>query len=152
MKPSIKVNSLKNWGIVVITLIFLSLYIGVLLGWLKPFSENALVMRLEPILFFTVGYYFANLPAQKNLVEMKDRCDYQTKKAEAAQSAREQAEKERIILEGKIWDVRKILVLALSKTKSKNMIETNFADDAEDHNANFRHSVKMAIEILNSKN
>ena len=41
-------DTLKNWIMVVLTLIFISLYGAALIGWLKPLADEKMVMRLEP--------------------------------------------------------------------------------------------------------
>jgi len=55
-------DALKNWIMVVLTLIFISLYGAALIGWLKPLADDRMVMRLEPIIFVIIGYYFGRLP------------------------------------------------------------------------------------------
>jgi len=55
-------DTLKNWIMVVLTLIFISLYGAALVGWLKPLADEKMVMRLVPIIFVIIGYYFGRLP------------------------------------------------------------------------------------------
>ena len=51
-------DALRNWIMVVLTLIFVSLYAAALLGWLKPLADEKMVLRLEPIIFVIIGYFF----------------------------------------------------------------------------------------------
>ena len=53
-------EALKNWIMVVLTLIFILLYGAALIGWLKPLADEKMVMRLEPIIFVIIGYYFSS--------------------------------------------------------------------------------------------
>jgi len=44
-------DALRNWLMVVLTLIFVALYGAALIGWLKPLADEKMVLRLEPIIF-----------------------------------------------------------------------------------------------------
>ena len=63
--PPATADTLKSWVMVVLTLIFVSLYGAALFGWLKPLTDDKMVMRLEPIIFAIIGYYFGRLPGQQ---------------------------------------------------------------------------------------
>ena len=76
---------------VVLTLIFVALYGAALIGWLKPLAGEKMVLRLEPIIFVIIGYYFGRLPAQQNEKTLKEEIGRQTQKADAAQHVKEQA-------------------------------------------------------------
>src|SRR6267143_75713 len=95
-------DALRNWIMVVLTLLFVSLYGAALTGWLKPLADEKMVLRLEPIIFVIIGYYFGRLPAQQNEKTLKDEMGRQTQKAEAAQHAKEQAQQSREAVEEKI--------------------------------------------------
>ena len=77
-------NNYKSWVMVILTLIFVVLYTVALLGWLKPLSDVTMVMRLEPIIFVIIGYYFGRLPSQQNEETLKEEISRQTKKADAS--------------------------------------------------------------------
>jgi hypothetical protein len=102
-------DALRNWIMVVLTLIFVSLYGAALVGWLRPLSDEKMVMRLEPILFVIVGYYFGRLPSQQNEKTLKQEINRQTQRADAAQHAKEQALQSNEALEEKIKNVRAAL-------------------------------------------
>src|SRR3954447_25197528 len=89
--PPASSDSLKNWIMVVLTLIFISLYGAALIGWLKPLADEKMVLRLEPIIFVIIGYYFGRLPSQQNERTLKQEINRQTQRGDAAQSAKEQA-------------------------------------------------------------
>src|SRR2546421_6852745 len=103
--PPATADTLKNWIMVVLTLIFVSLYGAALIGWLKPLADEKMVLRLEPIIFVIIGYYFGRLPAQQNEETLKDEIGRQTQKADAAQHAKEQAQQTREALEEKVKNV-----------------------------------------------
>lgn len=94
---------------VVLTLVFVVLYSAALFGWLKPLADDRMVMRLEPIIFAIIGYYFGRLPAQQNERTLKDEIGRQTQRADAAQSAKEQAKQINEALEEKVKNVRMVL-------------------------------------------
>jgi hypothetical protein len=143
-------DSLKNWIVIVLTLIFVLFYTAALLGWLKPLSDMTFVMRLEPILFLMVGYYFASLPAQKTQTVLKDEIIHQTKRADAAQHSREQVQQERQMLEEKLKNVRIILMSTTGKSSSKILTENSFKTEREETPESLRCLIKTATNILNS--
>ena len=89
--PPASADALKNWIMVVLTLVFVALYGAALIGWLKPLTDDKMVMRLEPIIFAIIGYYFGRLPGQQNERTLKQEINRQTQRADASQSAKEQA-------------------------------------------------------------
>ena len=94
---------------VVLTLVFVVLYGAALFGWLKPLADDRMVMRLEPIIFAIIGFYFGRLPAQQNERTLKEEIGRQTQRADASQSAKEQAKQASEALEEKIKNVRATL-------------------------------------------
>jgi len=100
---------LKSWMMVILTLVFISLYAAALLGWLRPLSDITMVTRLEPIIFVIIGYYFGRLPAQHTEKSLKGEINRQTQKADAAGHANVQALLERESLEEKIKNTRIVL-------------------------------------------
>src|SRR5213594_3024156 len=102
-------DGLKNWIMLTLTLVFISLYGAALLGWLKPLPDEKMVLRLEPIIFVIIGYYFGRLPGQQNEKTLKQEVNRQTQRADAAQSAKEQALQSNEALEEKIKNVKATL-------------------------------------------
>ena len=135
---------------VIPTLIFVVLYAGALLGWLKPLSDVTLVTRLEPIIFTIIGYYFGRLPAQQNEQTLKEEITRQTAKADAAQNLREQMRQEREALEEKLKNVQTILQAADSGRSSAVRGEKPSAAGSENDLEILRHSLKTAVSVLNS--
>ena len=105
-------NAIKGWVMVVLTLALLALYGASLGGWLKPLASEYMVTRLEPLVFVVVGYYFGRLPSQQNESMLKDEIGRQTRKADATQHAKEQAQQAREALEEKVKNVRATLAFA----------------------------------------
>jgi len=107
--PPATADTLKNWIMVVLTLVFISLYGAALIGWLKPLADEKMVMRAEPIIFVIIGYDFGRLPGQQNEKTLKQEISRQTQRADAAQSAKEQALQSNEALEEKIKNVKATL-------------------------------------------
>lgn len=107
--PPPTADALKSWIMVVLTLVFVALYGAALFGWLKPLTDDKMVMRLEPIIFAIIGYYFGRLPGQQNERTLKQEINRQTQRSDAAQSAKEQALQSNEALEEKIKNVRAVL-------------------------------------------
>ena len=142
-------DTLKNWIMVVLTLIFISLYGAALIGWLKPLADEKMVMRLEPIIFVIIGYYFGRLPGQQNEHTLKQEINRQIQRADASQSAKEQALQSNEALEEKIKNVKAALGSehpASATTSGANL----FAAGGRSHEEGTRHSVGAALRILNS--
>src|SRR5438874_11927228 len=107
--PPATADTLKNWIMVVLTLVFIALYDAALSGWLKPLADEKMVMRLEPIIFVIIGYYFGRMPGQQNERTLKDEINRQTQRADASQSAKEQALQSNEALEERIKNVKAAL-------------------------------------------
>ena len=102
-------GTLKEWVMVLLTMAFVGLYGLALVGKLKPLADLTMVSRLEPIIFVIIGYYFGRLPAQQNEHTLKEEIDRQTKRADAAQQARETALQSREALDEKVKNARTAL-------------------------------------------
>src|SRR2546421_4930798 len=148
--PPATADTLKNWIMVVLTLIFVSLYGAALIGWLKPLADEKMVLRLEPIIFVIIGYYFGRLPAQQNEKTLKDEIGRQTQKADAAQHAKEQALQSREALEEKIKNVNAALTAAAPATSRASFAEDVHKPNGAIKEEALRHSVSAAVRILNS--
>jgi hypothetical protein len=123
---------LKTWAMVFMTLTFIVLYGLALMGKLKPWGDISVVLRLEPMIFVLLGYYFGRLPSYQNEGMLKKEIDRQTKRADAAHQARETALQSRDALDEKLKNVQ--TVLASEK-------------HGETHE---RSAVTAALKILNS--
>src|SRR6266576_2472346 len=89
--PPASSDTLKNWIMVVLTLVFITLYGAALTGLLKPLTDEKMVLRLEPIIFVIIGYYFGRLPGIQNEKALQQEINRLTQRYDAAQSAKEQA-------------------------------------------------------------
>lgn len=100
---------LNNSMMVILTLIFVLLYAAAFTGKFDPLKDNTMLLRLEPITFILIGYYFGRMPSRQNEQSLKDEIARQTQKADAAQYAKEKALQEREMLEEKIKNARTAL-------------------------------------------
>lgn len=126
-------GALRSWVMVLLTLIFVLLYAAVLTGWLRPLADEKMLARLEPVIFVIIGYYFGRLPAQVNEQTLKGEIDRHSKRADAAQSAKEQAQRTTEALEEKVKNARAALTASAT-----------YAEKPGDA------SVNAALHILNS--
>lgn len=143
-------DALKGWMMVALTLVFVLLYAAALAGWLKPLPDPAMAIRLEPIIFVIIGYYFGRLPAQQTEKTLKNEINRQTQKADAAQQIKEQAVREREALEEKVKNVKAVLLPSrinvlsdLAGGKDKNVKTSN-------GNGTEQYSIETAVKILDS--
>jgi hypothetical protein len=133
---------------VVLTLVFISLYGAALVGWLKPLADEKMVLRLEPIIFVIIGYYFGRLPGQQNERTLQHEVSRQTQRADASQSAKEQALQSNEALEEKIKNVRASLAAETSvfaTTSGSHSLRSATVRDED-----LRPVVNAALRILNS--
>src|ERR1043166_6197504 len=146
--PPATADTLKNWIMVVLTLIFITLYGAALTGLLKPLADEKMVMRLEPIIFVIVGYYFGRLPGQQNEKTLQQEIGRQTQRADAAQSAKEQAQQSNEALEEKVKNLKATLssqaATFATPSGSHTLRSATIRDDE------LRPMVNAALRILNS--
>jgi len=143
-------NALRGWVMVALTLIFVLLYGAALVGWLKPLTDEKAVIRLEPIIFVIIGYYFGRLPAQQTEHTLKGEISRQTQKADAAQHAKEQAQQASEALEEKLKNVRAALASSAPGVAPKDLAESLEKSSGPVKEEALRQSVAAAINILNS--
>jgi hypothetical protein len=133
---------------VVLTLVFISLYGAALTGLLKPLADEKMVLRLEPIIFVIIGYYFGRLPGQQNEKTLKQEISRQTQRSDASQSAKEQALQSNEALEEKIKNVKATLAAETSvfaTTSGSHSLRSASVRDED-----LRPIVHAALRILNS--
>jgi hypothetical protein len=138
---------IRSWVMVALTLIFILLYALALTGWLKPLADERMVARLEPVIFVIIGYYFGRLPAQTTEHTLKGEIDRQTKKADAAQNAKEQAQRSAEALEEKVKNARAALT---SAGGPRAFAEAAGAAAVSPGGDALRHSVNAALSVMNS--
>ena len=102
-------ESRNEWFMVVLLLVFVSLYALAFAGKLDPFNDNSMLLRFEPIIFILIGYYFGRLPTRHNEQVLNDEIARQVQRADAAQFAKEKAQQERDSLEERIRNASKAL-------------------------------------------
>lgn len=137
---------------VVLTLIFISLYGAALTGWLKPLADEKMVMRLEPIIFVIIGYYFGRLPSQQNERTLKQEINRQTQRADAAQSAKEQALQSNEALEERVKNAKAALGSdhSVTTTSGSHLFAAGSrGQEGRGHEEGLRHNVGAALRILN---
>ncbi len=108
---------LKDSLIVILTLIFVLLYAAAFTGKFDPLKDNTMLLRLEPIIFILIGFYFGRFPAKQNEKILKEEMMRQTSRADAAAYAKEKAQVERETLEEKIKNARATLKATNGETK-----------------------------------
>lgn len=136
-------DSLKNWMMVILTLVFVLLYAGALIGWIVTLDA---IKNLQPIVFVIIGYYFGRLPAQQNENSLKEEIKRQSNKADAVANAKEKAQQEREALEEKVKNVR----AALTTSNDLTLEGANIGANNSLVKADVVAAVNTALKILNS--
>ena len=132
---------------VVLTLVFITLYGAALTGLLKPLTDEKMVLRLEPIIFVIIGYYFGRLPGIQNEKALQQEINRLTQRYDAAQSAKEQALQVNEAMEEKLKNVKVVLGTEgpfVTASGSHNLRSATLRDDE------LRPMVNASMRILNS--
>lgn len=90
---------IRDSAVVIVTIVFVGLYAAAFAGKLDPLRDNTMLMRLEPLIFILLGYYFARFPSRQIERSMTAEIARLTKRADAAQFAKEKANEEREVME-----------------------------------------------------
>ena len=102
-------ETFKDLAMVILTLVFVVLYALAFSGKLDPFKDNAMLLRLEPVVFVLIGFYFGRLPWRHGENALRDEINRLTQKVDAAQHAKEKAQQERESLDEKIRNAKAAL-------------------------------------------
>ncbi len=123
-------SDVKTWVVVVLTLVFVTMYCLALWGVIPPLTDDKLVSRLEPIIFVIVGYYFGRLPGQSNERSLQGELQRQASKTDAAEQKQkgsdQQATEARANLaqaQQRLKDVRAVLSSAPLPTAAGGTLE-----------------------------
>jgi hypothetical protein len=79
----------RTWVMVCLTAVFVVLYVLTLFGWIsaqEP-ADQSILVRLEPILFAIIGYYFGREPSVRNENRLSSEADEERKRRNVAQDA-----------------------------------------------------------------
>ncbi len=96
------VDHLKDAAAVFLVLVFVVLYAAAFAGKLDPLKDSTVLLRLEPPIFILIGFCLARIQTRRAERTLANEIERQTRRAEAAQIARETAIQEREVLEEKI--------------------------------------------------
>ena len=147
-------GALKNWVMVALTFIFILLYASALIGWIKPLADEKMIVRLEPIIFVIIGYYFGRLPSQQNENTLKGEISRQTQKADHAQRSKEQAQQAREALEEKVKNARAALTSSASSASIRadaySVADSRERADLPVKDEALRQSVLATLSVLDS--
>ena len=146
-----KMNDIiRNWVMVALTFIFLGLYGAALVGWLKPLNDEKMVVRLEPIIFVIVGYYFGRLPGEQNEKTLKGEIDRQSGMAGQAQQDKEQAQKDTEALREKVKNVKAALASVMPGAPPSGLATTLSKGPSSIPSESLHHAVAAAVRVLDS--
>ena len=101
--PSIINESVKTWTILLITLVFVAVYVLAVVGAVKVTDAMG---NLQSIVFVIIGYYFGRLPSDKVESSLKEQVNAHSNAAAAARQSEKVAAVERETLEEKIKNAR----------------------------------------------
>jgi hypothetical protein len=85
----------KDWVVVVLTAVFVILYVLALAGLLQPPSNDKLVVQIAPIISLMIGYYFGRIPGEKTEQTLQQHVNDTRNQRQQAEDQRNQAQNER---------------------------------------------------------
>ncbi|MCC8954347.1 hypothetical protein H8B02_13060 [Bradyrhizobium sp. Pear77] len=122
--------NMKDWVIVVLTAVFVALYVLALAGLLQPPSDDKLVVQISPIIS-VIGYYFGRIPGEKNEQTLRQQVDDTRNERQQAvdqknqaQNARNDAVQQRERLATKIADAKAALSAAAPAAPPEQLAAT----------------------------
>lgn len=137
---------------VALTFMFVLLYASALIGWLKPLADEKMIMRLEPVIFVIMGYYFGRLPSQQNENTLKAEINRQRQRADSAQLTKEQAQQGREALEEKVRNAIAALTSASQgRISASGVAEGVERPDGQAKEEALRRSLIATLSVLKSK-
>jgi hypothetical protein len=143
-------DSLRSWIMVALTGIFVCLYAVALFGWLPPLTDVSMIVRLEPIIFVIIGYYFGRLPGEQTEKTLKDEIGRQTEKADQAQQEKEQAQQGKGVLEEKVKNTKAALASAIPGAPTAGFAVNLSGEGDSIPPVTLRQSVIAALNVLES--
>jgi hypothetical protein len=147
-------ENLRTWVMVILTFLFVAVYLGALLGWIPgPTAKQdpQTLGRIETILFVIIGYYFGRLPVAATEKTLKDQIHHQTGKAENAEQAKTEALQEKQGLQEKLKNTRATLSVVTPEAAPVGLFPNLGRSAApSDSGDALRHSVAAAIRVLDS--
>ena len=126
----------KVWLMVLLTLVFVVLYVLAITGLIQAPADEKLMLRLEPIIAVIIGYFFGRVPSFTNEKQLARRA----KDAEARSSP---------ALQARLEDLRKVLAgegQPDESTGSRRKSRPGPGDQADE--AELRQRVAAAMSIL----
>lgn len=105
-KKGILAQVMKDSFFLILALVFIALYAAAFAGKLDPLKDNIMLMRIEPVIFILIGYYFGRHPSRQCEETLQAEITRQHHIAQATQIAKESLQTERDRLEEKIENAR----------------------------------------------
>lgn len=99
----------KTGVVVVLTIIFVALYVIGLSGWFAFTPNDKVVGPVAPIIAVIIGYYFGRLPSEKTEKSLQQQVNQRSQEAAQARNAHQQAATDRERLATKIEDAKAAL-------------------------------------------
>jgi hypothetical protein len=150
------IETIKTLGILIIAIVFVSLYALIVTGMIRPIGDITVLSRIEPMVFVVVGYFLSRLQAGHYEQTLKEELRRQTLRAESAQSEKERVEVEKEGIEERMRNVRTALVSTDGfETDDDHRLEPFKSEHQNDlgtpHSGIRRRNILTAVNILGSR-
>jgi hypothetical protein len=141
----------KTGIIVVLTIIFVALYVAGFAGWPKLAPDKEVIGPVAPIVAVIIGYYFGRVPSEKNEKSLQQQVNPRTQEAEHARNEQQQAQTDSTRLATKVIAARAALSAAAPAAPPDGLASTlsGAAGDAPDPEA-IRQAAISALQVLDS--
>ena len=145
-------ETMRSWVMMVLTFLFVLIYIGALAGLIpspNTKQDPQTLSRIESIVFVIIGYYFGRLPAQATEQSLKEQVNHQTGKADQAEQDKTAALQDKQGLLEKVKNAKAALSAAMPEAQTEGL-SANLSKASPTSADALRHSMVAAAKVLES--
>ena len=139
----------KEVGIVLLTIVFVGLYVAGFVGWPSFATNKEVVEPIGPIVAVIIGYYFGRLPAAKNEQSLQQQVNQRTQEAEQARAAHQAAQSASDKALAKL-DAAKAALSSAAPRSAPHELSATLSDPAGQDAAALRGAVVSTLKVLES--
>ena len=105
-----------------ISVLFVLLYVGALLGWAGLAPNKEALGYIQPVVWVIIGYYFGRVPGERNESRLKERADKSDAAANAARRAASSAQVRLSAIKARLAAVRSALREGATQTGGEGVL------------------------------
>ena len=139
----------KNGAMVLLTIVFVGLYVLGLVGWPSFATNKDVVGPIGPFVAIIIGYYFGRLPGEKNEQSLQQQVNQRTREAEQARAAHQAAQSASDKALAKL-DAAKAALSSAAPRSAPHELSATLSGPAGQDAAALRGAVVSTLKVLES--